>query len=249
MLSLAISCNAIALHCRFETIRYNSNEIYACTATALIETRIESVTAIFGTHQTGKGNGDVLGLTIISQNMGFFPRNIEEFFPNVAVIDFSNNSISSISNQNLIPFPNLRHLGVASNRISSLDSNLFSGLNSLRFILLSDNAINSLDSNLFAGLNSGSFIDLSNNTIRHVGHNFILPKQSDIWLDNNICVDATFHTFSDDVVEDLTFDLLKKCPPTISLIESTLESRDNFIKDLLNRVKVLEAKIENLTLQ
>lgn len=229
-------------------IRYNSNEIYACSGTALTETRIEEVTQIFGAHQSGKLNGDVLGLTILEQNIGFFPRNIEAFFPNIAVIDFSNNSISSISNQNLITFPNLRHLGVSNNRISSLNSNLFSGLNSLRFILLNDNAINSLDSNLFAGVNSGSFIDLSNNAIRHVGHNFILPKQSDIWLENNICVDASFHTFSDDIIEEIKFDLLKKCPPTISLIESTLESRDNFIRDLLNRIRALEAKIEDLGL-
>lgn len=249
VLLLAINCNlttAIALHCRFEVIRTSGEEIYACSATLLLETRSsEQISAIYGTHQTGKENENVLGLTIVSQSMEFFPTNIEEFFPNIEAIDFSNNSISSVSNNNLIPFANLWHLSLAKNRISTLDSKLFFGSNSLRNLFLQENSITSLDSNLFVGLHSQIFINLSNNTIKHVGHDFILPKLANIWFYDNNCIDVAFHAFSDDIVEEFRFDLLMKCPPTISLIESTLENRPNFIKDLIDRVRVLETIIEN----
>lgn len=247
---LAINCKAstaIALHCRFEMVRTRSVEYYTCSATVLIETQTsQSVTAIFGPHQTGKGNEDVIALNIISQNLQFFPANVDEFFSNIGVIDFGNNAITSVSNLNLSPFPKLWYLNLAYNRISVLERNLFSGLNSLQVILLNDNKITSIDSNLFANLNNiDMFIDLSNNTIRHVGHDLILPKQSYVVLLNNICVDVYFDSYNLKAVEGFKFELLTNCPPTISLIESTLETRPNFIKKLMDRIAALERKIEN----
>lgn len=217
---------------------------YACTAILLIEAgNIEQISAVYGAHETGKVNGDVTQLEILSQNMEFFPTNLYEFFPNIASIEFGNNSISSVRNDHLNSLPNLWYLGLAHNRISSLDSNLFSGLSSLQYVILAVNQITSIDSNLFASLKSDSMINLSNNTIRHVGHELILPKNSALLLRNNICVDALFVTGTDNI-EQIRFDLLIKCPPSISLIESTLEIRPNFLRDLINRVRILEEKIE-----
>ncbi|KAG4065136.1 hypothetical protein HA402_007533 [Bradysia odoriphaga] len=250
VLTLAINCkiiNAIALQCRFEMVRLDLQDIYTCSATVLIETQTNQdvVIRVFGVHLPGKGNGDVLGLTIFSQNLQFFPTNIEEFLPNIGVINFYNNSIPTVSNTHLTPFPNLWHLGLAKNRISVLDKNLFSGLNTLREVLLNENDIISIDSNLFAGLNAGTFIDLSNNSIRHVGHDLILPENGVIWLLNNSCIDAYIRADDVEAVKDFKFDLLINCPPTISLIESTLESRPNFIKNLIDRVAALERIIES----
>ncbi len=248
VLSLAMNykvTNAIALYCSFQTIFTDIGNFYDCTATILIETGdIEEVTTIYGTHETGKENEDVTSLTITSQNMGFFPKNIDEFFPNILSIELYNNSISSVSNAHLIQFPHLWYVGLSRNRISVLDSNLLSGLDSLKRVNLAVNEITSIESNLFAGLNTGTGIDLSNNTIRHVGHDLILPGNIEIVLRSNICVDAYFHTGRDDI-EEIKFDLLIKCPPSISLIESSLENRPNFIKDLINRIAALEAIIEN----
>lgn len=254
VLAFAIHCkatNAIALNCQFEMVRPSydgiyTNELYTCTATLLIGTRSnDGVTAIFGLHQTGKDNDDVLGLRINSQNMEFFPTNIEEFFPNIEAIDFYDNAITSISNRHLNPFPNLSFLSLPYNRIASLDSNLFVGLNALQYIFLSNNVVTSIQSNVFVGLNSGSLFDLSNNRIRHIGHDLILPTFANIWLYNNTCVNTTFDTESDVDVEEFKFNLLLNCPPTIGLIESNLESRPNFIADLIDRVRRLEAAIES----
>ncbi|XP_037036041.1 leucine-rich repeat neuronal protein 1-like [Bradysia coprophila] len=245
VLTFAINCkiiNAIALHCRFETVQ----DIYICSATTLIETQTnQDVTGVFGAHQSGKGNADVHALTVFSQNLQFFPTNIEGFFPNLEFINFYNNSIPSVSNRNLTPFPNLWYLGLTKNRISALDRNLFSGLNTLREVFLNDNDIISIDSNLLAGLNAATLIDLSNNRIRHVGHDLILPEKGVIRLLNNSCVNTSIPVDNVEAVKDFIFDLLLNCPPTISLIESTLESRPNFIQDLMDRIAVLERIIES----
>lgn len=250
MLTLAINykvINAIALHCKFEMVwHFPSIEIYSCSATILIETQAnQDVTSVFGTHLPGKGNEDVASLGINSQNLQFFPTKIEEFLPNIEVINFYNNSISSVSNANLSPFPKLWSLVLGKNRISVLDRNLFFGLSSLREIRLSENGITSIDSHLFAGLRAEIFVDLSSNNIRHVGHDLVVPDKSDIWLTYNSCVDEALYAYDDEVVNEFRYKLLMNCPPTISLIESTLEIRQNFIQNLMDRVAALERIIES----
>lgn len=242
MLALAINCRpitAIALHCRFEMVVVDSVQTYTCSAILLIETLSDrGVTAIFGAHASGKDNQNVQGLNIISQNLAFFPTNIEEFFPSLGVIDLSCNSIQTVSNTDLSPLPNLWYVRLSNNRISTLDRNLFVGLNALRVVNLSENEITSIDGNLFASLNGKSSIDLSNNRIRSFGHELVLPKDVYVQLLNNTCVSTTSKAHDD--VAELKFYLLIHCPPTISLIESSLESRSNFITGLLNRVANLE---------
>lgn len=235
---------AISLYCRFEMV--HPMGIYSCSATVLIETQNrQDVTAIFGTHETGKGNEDVTGLTINSQHLAFFPTKIEEFLPNIEAISFHNNSIRSVNNENLSPFTNLWHLDLSRNRISELDKKLFNGLNSLRELYLSNNDITSIDSNLFAGLSARILVELSHNKIRHVGHDLFVPENSNIWLRNNSCVDTSLSAHHDEeMVNEFKFSLLLNCPPKISLIESTLESRQNFIQKLVDRIAALEKIIE-----
>lgn len=170
---------------------------YTCTAKPLFDGQNDNkLTVVYGTHQSGKEYVDVEGLYIPSENMQFFPINIETFFSNLRGISFSVNSMSDVSNNHLIPFPNLEVLALNWNRITSLDSNLLAGLKLIEYI------------------------DFNSNNIKHVGHDFILPNQGEIYFWQNPCIDRSAITVEE--INYLRFSLLVNFSPTISQIETTL---------------------------
>jgi len=121
--------DAIALDCLFgiKLFAEVDSVYYTCIARPLIDQN-DTVNAVYGAHPTGKGHLDVEAIDISSQNLPCFPRNMEQFFPNLLVIYLANNSITTITNSRLLPFPNLRYLSLHSNKLSTLDVNLFSGM-------------------------------------------------------------------------------------------------------------------------
>lgn len=172
---------------------------------------------VYGAHQSGRGHNDVHALLIQSQNLPIVPTNIKTFFPNIRALQFHNNSISNISNNHLISFPNLQYLNLQTNKISLLDSNLFNGLTSMRVIIF------------------------NYNNIKHVGHDINLPDSGTIYFNGNACMDQQATT--PEQIVTLKLNLLRYCPPTISQIEHTLESRQNLLTDLKSKVFQLERRI------
>lgn len=229
MLLFASNCKisrAMALDCTFGDSSFGLiGSRYACSARVLFDGN-EKISAVYGLHQSGREDDDVQGLRIESQNIPFLPTNIETFFPNIRALGFYNNSISSVSNNHLIPFLNLEYLSLHTNKIASLDSKLFAGLTSMRFV------------------------DFAYNNIKHLGHDIELPDSGSIYFNSNPCI-SQFATTPEQIVT-LKLDLLRNCPPTISQIEDTLESRLNWLTDLKSkslqmerRIAYLEAMIEN----
>ncbi|XP_037047437.1 uncharacterized protein LOC119082142 [Bradysia coprophila] len=220
--------DGIALDCSYGMVTFTTDlSVYACTARVLFDNVDGSVTAIFGSHQTGKGHEDVGGIILESQNLSVFPTNIEYFFPNMIGISLYNNSIPAVNNEHLAPFPYLQFLGLATNKITSISGSLFSGMNSMRLI-------------------SFSF-----NNIRHVGHDLNLPINGVSLFSANTCIDQYATTPAE--VASLTLNLLRNCPPTISQIEESLENRQNLLTRVDSQVRVLRneqidlvARIENL---
>lgn len=211
----------VALNCAFAMGNYDPvGNIYRCRATILFDASYDTVTFVYGNHQAGRTNSDVRGLHIQGQNMAHFLRNIKEFFPNIIVLHFPSNLISTISNDHLRPFPNLVRLSMSSNRITSLDSNLFSGLSSLRYV------------------------HFGNNDLRHVGHEFVLPSSGAVYFQTNKCISRSATTASG--IVNLKFYLLVQCPPTISQVETALESRPNLITNLDFQVQSLSTKTYSL---
>lgn len=188
--------------------------VYQCDASVLSDNKSKEVIAVvYGVHQTNRTNRHVQGLIISSQGLEYLFSNIAQYFPNIKVLDLTSNSISYVSNQLLNPLQNLVCLCLHRNRITSLDSNLFSGLDSLRLI------------------------NFQSNNIKHVGHDFMLPDTGNIYFDSNPCIDM--NAFNSDQVATLRFSLLVKCPPTISQIEDTLKSRNNW-PTIVDRTDVTE---------
>ncbi|XP_037040529.1 uncharacterized protein LOC119077420 [Bradysia coprophila] len=220
--------DGIALDCSYGTISwYSIGSVYTCTARLLFDNVDGAVTAIFGSHQTGKGHEDVGGIILQSQNLSVFPTNIEYFFPNMIAISLYNNSIPAVNNEHLAPFPYLQLLELYMNKITSISGNLFSGMNSMRLI------------------------SFNNNNIRHVGHDLNLPINGQVEFSANTCIDQ--YAYTPTAVASLTLNLLRNCPPTISQIEESLENRHNLLTRVDSQVQVLRneqidllARIENL---
>lgn len=212
-------CNALGLNCQFSTRHFELvGDLYSCEATLLTDyENVERVTVVYGLHQSGKGHGDVAGLYIHDQDMKYFPVNIESFFPNLKALVFPHNSILSVNQTHLQPFPNLEYLDLYTNNITMLGSNLLSGLQSMRRL------------------------SVASNNIQHVGHDFILPNNGFAYFESNPCINIT--ALTPEAMETLRFDLLKNCPPTISQIEETLESRKNLLTNLDKRVQYLANEV------
>lgn len=214
--------SAIVLNCTYDLFPFHLvGAIYRCAGNISFDgDNSDKITKLDGTHQSGKRNADVQGLIIRSQDMEFFPVNIDEFFPNIIVLNFPLNSISHVSNAHLIPFPNLEFLALYSNKITSLDSNLFAGLNSLKFI------------------------NFGQNNIKHVGHDFILPNFAEIYFYSNTCIDKDATTAEQ--ITFLRFSLMINCPPTISQSRSNstkeqVQMLKNKYLQMVMRISFLEA--------
>lgn len=215
------TASATSLNCTFNIlIPVAVGEIYHCNGKRIGTGNDEILVSVNGIHLPGKRNGDVKGLTVSNNLLAFIPVNIDEFFPNILYLDFSLNQISFVNSSHLIPFPNLIRLNLNSNKMVQLESKLFSGSRSIKFI------------------------NLSNNHIRHVGHDFILPGSGEVLFSNNPCIDKS--AVNAEQIVALRFSLLLLCPPTISQIEATLESRTNFITKVDSQVQGLELRTDSL---
>lgn len=216
----------MALNCTFDLFPFHLlGGVYRCAA--ILSFDVESgdkVTAVYGAHLPGQRNDDVEGLIISSQDMEFFPVNIESFFPHIKVLNFPRNSISSVTRNHLAPFPNLEFLALYANRITSLDGDLFAGLKSLKFV------------------------NLGQNRIQHVGHDFVLPAAAEIYFYSNRCIDRDAVTAIE--VTHLRFSLMMNCPPKrsqtddnapITIPNDRKQTLKNEYLQLEMRVSVLEA--------
>lgn len=169
---------------------------------------------------SGKSNAHVLALRMNSKSMTTLPENIESFFPNLKALHFGENLISNINNSYLSPFTDLRFLSLWYNRVTKLDSNLFEGLQLM------------------------SYINFEFNRITNIGHDFVLPTSANVRFYGNPCTSDSASTPEGIVL--LKFYLLIRCPPTISHIENSLESRTNLLTKVKEQVQRLEQKNRQL---
>jgi Leucine-rich repeat (LRR) protein len=92
----------------------------------------------------------------------FFPRNIENFFENLVMIDLWKVNLEEISSRDLKPFANLIRLSLSGNKITILEENLFEHNKNLEVIELADNRISKIYS-VFNELQNLKSLDFSNN--------------------------------------------------------------------------------------
>jgi len=171
LLFTCISCEicAISIKCEFEYYALNDQNIfdistlyYTCVGKIENVDRDKNTTKLLGTNLSAN---DVEYFLLGGQNLTFFPKDSERFFPNLKIIDLSRNSITEISNAQLRPHQYLTALLMPYNQISKVDSNLFDGLSNLRIL------------------------DFSYNKVKQVGYDIKLPINGELHFLKNQCVD------------------------------------------------------------
>lgn len=97
--------------------------------------------------------------------LGFsrIPRNIEQFFPNIFLIDWFRGELTTVSANDLKPFPNLIVLYINFNRLVSLDGNLLQYTPSIREIYFDNNLLDNVGFNLLANSVELEIADFRNN--------------------------------------------------------------------------------------
>ncbi len=91
-------------------------------------------------------------------------------------------------------------------------------------------------------MTSMKYITFESNNIKHVGHDINLPNHGYVDFNKNFCISQSATT--PEQFATLKLNLLRYCPPTISQIEDTLESRPNLLSQLERRVAFLEGIIK-----
>lgn len=182
VLVLASSCdiNGFRLHCNFKY-----DYLYECVGKGSYNNVWDDrVSAVDGYHLYGQCNFDVKKMNMTNTSLKFFPRDIQQYFPALELLDLSQNSIATVTNGHLKPHQHLRYLDLSHNQITKLESELFNGLFNLRYVAL------------------------NNNNIQHVGYDIQLPVDAFMDFRGNPCINSKFRD-----VDRLTTALRQYCPP------------------------------------
>lgn len=192
--SLPFECPAqLTIDCVYEELNWEGILIaYTCTGTVTGTGNI--VLNIRGTHLTGRTEADVTGVSIYnSQVTTQFPRNVDNFFPNVEAFDWVFSRLSAVSAHDLAQFPALRMLSLFGNEISLLDGNLFANTQNLHWVDVSNNRITNVGDGVFANLTDLSFVIFQRNP----------------------CVD--FLATTPEAIEELRLSLPDYCPAQLTI--------------------------------
>lgn len=149
---------------------------------------------IVGTHEEGRIDADVRGLSIYNQRgLSRLPGSIESFFPNLVAVDWVFGDLTSVSQSDLLSFPNLRFLTLYGNQLTSLDDGLFQNSTNLEYVDIGNNLIRNVASDLFNGL----------------------VELRWVFLQRNPCVDIIAAT--PEAIDELSSLLVGQCPASVGV--------------------------------
>lgn len=159
------------------------------------------ITEVSSNHMPGKTNSDVVGFYIINQHVGFFPKNISNFFPNLEAFGLYWMGIKDFRREDLYPFHNLKLIDLNGNQIRDVNNNLFEGNPKMRFIAF------------------------YNNTVRHVAHNVFdhLDQLEELNFVLATCLSLVAN--GREQIQDILFKIAVNCPPTFDMIFERTEEK------------------------
>lgn len=110
-------------------------------------------------------NPSVRAFWVQSAILHYFPRGLENSFPNLEGIAIGSSKLKEIRQEDLKPFPNLKYLNLYTNEIQVVEKDLFKFNPQLKLICFTTNKISHLDPNVFDHLVSQlTYLSLSGNT-------------------------------------------------------------------------------------
>lgn len=204
-LLIAASSNAIQLNCRYLDQNWIiAGNIYTCAATINNSGNGTAVTGVSQNHLSGRTDINVQAVTLNNNSLTFLPSNIDEFFPNLRVIQMINTNLKSLISDDLKPFPRLEAIGFYNNQIETLDGDLFEHTPLLQHINFAGNSLTNVGPNIFTPV----------------------PLLRQMHLSGNLCTQEIANSTSE--VLRMSLRLRYQCPPSREMIERLILSGQEF---------------------
>jgi hypothetical protein len=175
--------------------------VYTCNARIVFVGDSEYITEVSSNHLPGYDNSKVLGFYVTNQNVGFLPRNISNFFPNIEGLGLYEMGITELKRQDLEPFPKLKAIDLNGNKIEEVSENLFAGNPLVHSISFSRNPVRHVSPEVFNHLN-----DL-----------YVLN------FDVTTCISSYVESKSQ--VPGLILKLAANCPPTFDMTYKRIKAK------------------------
>lgn len=171
---LATLTTGVKIECNYQMAYWSSSlgDFYQCDVQNVYNLDVENpetVTAIIGTHVEGKSNTDVRGFYIWRNEMSTqIIKNIENFFPNLEIINLQHANIFTIDSSTFEPFKNLFSIDLSSNKLVTLDGDLFRFTPKLQEISFYNNSLQHVGHGLLTGLSNLKVVDFQVNPCIHI---------------------------------------------------------------------------------
>lgn len=154
--------------CEFrEDLDWNyAGNVYTCwNAKLTILTSWTVLESVRGQHISGRSNIDVRALHVNQEatKLENLPRQIENFFPNLVLLEWRNGNLKSVTADDFRHFPELINLNLGVNKIVSLDGDLFKYTPKIKFLSFFYNKIMNVGTGVLANLNDLSYVYFGDN--------------------------------------------------------------------------------------
>lgn len=156
---------ALEFHCEFTVTSWSVvKNAYTCVPTINTSGSKTELDSVIGAHEFQKSNSDVEFLFVYKQTVERMPKGIENFFPNIKVIEINTANLSSISADDLKPFPDLLMFASFNNKLLSVDGDLFKFTPKVRWATFHKSAVEHVGTDLFAPLKDLVYVNFEGNT-------------------------------------------------------------------------------------
>lgn len=142
----------------------SQSSVYICSV--LKVTHIASngrIVNIIGEHEDGKSNLDVEAVQISSVNLGYYPRYLCKFFPNLKSILIISGGLKKLSKFDFIGCEGLEKLIIIGNDISTIDNDIFDYAPNIESISLFRNNIKFMGDKVFDKMKKLKYVNLKFN--------------------------------------------------------------------------------------
>ncbi|XP_070492323.1 uncharacterized protein [Chironomus tepperi] len=202
---------------------------------------------ITGTHMDSKVNKNVIGFHVASKIVQFFPRGIDQFLPNLKMIEIYDCKLKQIRKTDLSPFPHLVRLQLDNNDIDMLEDDLFIYSINLAFVSLDNNKIFFIYGNIFDNLIKLVHLSLkANNCVDMIAVNNRTAVDVIIGHVKDQCTDMDFNVITQKF-NDLENDVKKFKFQSFMAFNSNLEKfEDEFKLSRFAEISWFRERLESL---
>lgn len=133
--------NCEFLECQWHAIKGNV-DLYTCKVTSVeITDRFHTIKQFKGVHALGRSNEDIEAIWFVDSIVEYFPRDLQEHFPNLKHLNISRCGLKEISRFNLKGLEGLLGIWIQNCQLTTLPDNLFRKMSNLKSVKFANNKI------------------------------------------------------------------------------------------------------------